>query len=142
MFGTLLLYKGESEFPKFSPKKRVLILLIKSEVWWNRVVVLKREGGGGGTISLIFIITSTFPSYLCISECWCLFCIFTPYLSEFFVFHRNELISLNHLINWYLTFTSLWFFNSKDTGEFYKVNFDISKLFIEWQLLWAQNRWS
>ena len=78
-------------------------------------------------LSLILIITSISESYISLSECWCLFCVFTPYLSEFFVFHINTLILLN-LINWYATSTGQWFLNSQDIVEFCEVNF---RLFIE-----------
>ena len=65
-------------------------------------------------LSLILIITSISESYVSLSECWCLFCVFTPYLSEFFVFHIKTLILLN-LSNWYATSTGQWFLNSQDT---------------------------
>ena len=70
-----------------------------------------------GTLSLIFMPTNAFQFYLSLSECWCLFCLFTP--SEFFVFHRKKLILLN-LINWYVTSASQWFVNSKYTVELCK----------------------
>ena len=87
-------------------------------------------GEKGGTLSLIFIITSSFQSYFSLSECWCFVCMFTPYISELFVFHRKKLILLN-LINWYVTSTSQWFLNSKDIAELCKVNFWYQKLYNE-----------
>ena len=89
----------------------------------NRVVVLEKVG----SLSLILIKTITSESYLSLIESWCLFCVFTPYLSEFFVFHMKKLILLN-LINWYVTSTSHWFLKSQDIVELCKVNF---WLFIE-----------
>ena len=58
------------------------------------MVVLKKVGN----LSLILIMTSTFESYLYMSECWCLFGVFIPYLLEFFVFHMKKLISFNLFI--------------------------------------------
>ena len=74
-----------------------------------------------GEVSLILIISSTFKSYLSLSDFWCLFCMFTSYLSDFFVFHMKKLILLN-LISWYVTSTSQWFLNSQDIVELCKVN--------------------
>ena len=48
-------------------------------------VVLKK----GGTLSLVSILTIPFQSYLSLSEWWCVFCLFTPYLSVFFRFHAT-----------------------------------------------------
>ena len=51
-----------------------------------------------GNLSLILIMTSTFEAHLSMSESWCLFGVFTQYLSEFFVFHMKKLISFNLFI--------------------------------------------
>ena len=41
----------------------------------------------------------SFPdSLVCVCVCVCVFCLFTPFLSVLFVFHRNNLL-LQHLIN-------------------------------------------
>ena len=45
-------------------------------------VVLKKGGS-----SWIIFHTNPLQSYLCLSDWWCFFCLFTPYLSVFFVFH-------------------------------------------------------
>ena len=53
---------------------------------------------GGGVLSLIFILTNLFQSYLSLSDWWCVFCLFMQYLSVFIVFHGKNLVLLN-LIN-------------------------------------------
>ena len=59
------------------------------------MVVFKKVGN----LSLILIITSTFESYLSLSESLCLFYVFTSYLSEFFVSYEEiNLIESNQLI--------------------------------------------
>ena len=89
--------------PSPSPSNKKLwglhVFLVKRKIWWNRVVGFKKVGN----VSLVLKKTSTFESYLSLSECWCLFCVFTPFLSEFFVFHMKTLILLS-LINQYAAF--------------------------------------
>ena len=80
-----------------------------------------------GNLSLVLIKTSTFESYLSLSECWCLFCFCTRYLWEFYLFCMEKLMLFNP-INWYVTSTSQWFFNRQEIVELCKVNF---WLFIE-----------
>ena len=54
-------------------------------------------------VSLVFILTNSIQCYLFLSVwCVCVFCLFTPFLSIFFMFYRNNLILL-HLINIYMT---------------------------------------
>ena len=48
----------------------------------------------------------------------CVFCLFTPFLSVLFVFHRKNLVLLN-LINRYIISTSEWFLKNK---TLWKVN--------------------
>ena len=61
-------------------------------------VVLKKGKKEGG-VSRIFILTNPFQCYLfrsvsclCVYVCVCVFCLFTPFLSELFVFHRKNLV--------------------------------------------------
>ena len=51
------------------------------------------------------VTSNPFQPYLSRSEWWCVFCLFTPYLSVFLVFLRKNLILLN-LIDKYATSTS------------------------------------
>ena len=46
----------------------------------------KGRGGRGGTLLLIFMLTNPFQSYLSRSEQWCVFYVFTLYLSILFQF--------------------------------------------------------
>ena len=43
----------------------------------------------GLTLSLIFILTNPFQCYVSLSNWWCVFCLFTPYLSIIFAFREN-----------------------------------------------------
>ena len=61
---------------------------------------------------------SSFPECL---VCHCVFCLFTPFLSVFFKFHRKKLVLLN-LIKRYVTSISEQFLKSKDIMELCKVN--------------------
>ena len=70
---------------------------------------------GWGTLSLILILTNPFQSYLSLSELWCVFCLFTPYLSVFFVFHEKNLILLN-VINRYVTCTKSVIYEKQRNG--------------------------
>ena len=88
-------------FSKFSQKGRVQIFTIKREGLVKQGFVLEK---GWGTLSLILIPTNPFQSYLSLSELWRVFCLFTPYLSVFFVFHGKNLVLLN-VINKYVTCT-------------------------------------
>ena len=56
--------------------------------------------------------------------------LFTLFLPVFFVFHRKDLILLN-LISTYVTPTSEQFLKNKGTVDLWKVNFCISKFFIQ-----------
>ena len=54
-------------------------------------VVLKKKGG----VLLTFILTNPFQCYLSLNVWWvgvCVFCLFTPFLSVLFVFHRKTLV--------------------------------------------------
>ena len=81
--------------PRPHPKKRrVQILLTKGRSGKIGWLFSKKW-----VTSLILIITSTFESYLSLSESLCLFCVFTPYLSEFFVSYEEiNLTESNQLI--------------------------------------------
>ena len=85
--------------------------------WLLKKVVSRKVG----TLSLICIIGSPFQPCTYLSEHWCLFCMFTPYLSEFFMFRMKKLILFN-VINWHVTSTSQWFLSGKDIVELCKVN--------------------
>ena len=106
--------QGELNFLNF-PKK------------WGSVFTHKKGGlikqsgcfKKGPPLSLIFVTFSTFQSYHSLSECWWLLCVFTPYLSEFFVFHRKSI--LLNLINWYVTSTNQKLSNRKDIVELCKL---------------------
>ena len=53
----------------------------------------------GGTLSLTFILTNCFQSYLLQSEWWFVFCLFTPYLWILFVpWKESNLIESNQQI--------------------------------------------
>ena len=58
------------------------------------------------------------------------FCSFTSFLSEFVVFHWKDLVELN-VITRYVTSTNEQFFKSKDIVDLHKLNFCITKLFIQ-----------
>ena len=113
--------------PSPSPSNKKLwglhVFLVKRKIWWNRVVGFKKVGN----LSLVLKKTSTFESYLSLSECWCLFCFRTRYLSEFYLF-RMEKLMLFDPVNWYVTSTSQWCLNRQEIVELFKVNF---WLFIE-----------
>ena len=59
-----------------------------------------------GSLSLISILPNPFQCYFSLNE-WsvCVFYLFTPYLSSFFVFHGENLVLLN-LGNKYMASTS------------------------------------
>ena len=88
-------------FLKFLKKKKeVPIFPIKiGRVGKIGVISFFKKG-----VSLIFILINPFQCYLSLSV-WCVFCLFTPFLSVLFVFHRKNLV-LHHLINRYMTFAS------------------------------------
>ena len=60
----------------------------------------------------------------------CMFCSFTPFLTVFFVLHKNDLVLWN-LISRYITSNSEQFCKSKDIVDLCKINFCIIKLFIQ-----------
>ena len=61
---------------------------------------------------------------------WILLCLFTPLFSAFFVFPKKGLILWN-LISRYMISTSEQFLKNRDNVDDCKVNFYISKLFIQ-----------
>ena len=58
-------------------------------------------GGGGGGVCVCVCLC------VCVCVCVCVhtLCLFTPFLSALFVFHKKKLV-LQHLINRCMTFTS------------------------------------
>ena len=92
------------------------------------------KGGGdkqGGTLSLISILTNPFQSYLSLSKWWCVFCLFTPSLSIRCVSWKYRSLTES---NQHMTSTSQSFLKNKDFVEHCNINFDISKLSIQYNI--------
>ena len=78
-------------------------------------VLLKKSG----TLSLIFILTNPFQPHLSLSEWWCVFCLFTPYLLIFFVFHGKNLSCIESNQQIYDFYKSVIFEKRRDRGTLY-----------------------
>ena len=87
-------------------KEGVELSKILQKMGAGQIFPIKSEGLVKQEVLLIFILANLFQSYHSPSVwCTCLFCLFIPFLSVFFVFHGKNLILLN-LINRYMIFTS------------------------------------
>ena len=87
-------------------KQGVELSKILQKMGAGQIFPIKSEGLVKQEVLLIFILANLFQSYHSPSVwCTCLFCLFIPFLSVFFVFHRKNLILWN-LINRYMISTS------------------------------------
>ena len=98
-------------FLKLKKKRGVPIFHIEIGRVGKIGAFFKKKAEGEGAVSLIFILTNPFQCYLslsvwcvCVCVCVCVFCLFAPFISILFVFHRKNLV-LHHLINRYMTFS-------------------------------------
>ena len=119
---------------------RSLILLLPSPIFFE---IFQTEGGSdfshkkgggdkqGGTLSLISILTNPFQSYLSLSKWWCVFCLFTPSVSIPCVSWKCRSLTES---NQHMTSTSQSFLKNKDFVEHCNINFDISKLLIQYNI--------
>ena len=85
-------------------------------------------------VSIIFIPVNPFHylslSFWCVCVYACVFCLFTPFLSVLFVFHRRNLV-LYHLINRFMTFTSEKFLkrtNIVESKSLASVNYSFNEI--------------
>ena len=107
--------------------------------WGVQIFFIKREGlvKQGGLFEKtgyhLYFYSNSFQCYLslsvccvcvcvCVCVCMCVFCLFRPFLSVLFVFHRKNQV-LQHLIKRYMTFTSELFLKRKFWGS---VNYSLN----------------
>ena len=84
-------------------------------------VVLKRSGITYFHTNLPFPVLPFSECLVCVSVC--LFCLFTPFLSLLFVFHRKNLV-LQHLINKYVTSVNLSLYYIKYTSRSFQLKIE------------------